>query len=73
MLHPVRIRIIFRWTRAGGALEKCRNCLIRDETGKRSLAAIYSQVKHTAPSSLPIVDSARPSGNSKSILSRIWQ
>ena len=65
--------MIFGWTRASGTPEKCRNCLIRDETGKRSSAVSCSLVKYTAPSSLSIVDSAGPSGNLKSILSGMWQ
>ena len=73
MLHPTKIRMTFGWIRAGDAPKKCRNCLIRDKTGKRSPAATCSRVKYTAPSPSPIVDSTRPSVNSISVLSRIWQ
>ena len=72
MLHATRIQMTFGWIRAGGALEKCKNCLIRDKTRKRSLATSCSRGKCTAPSPSPIVDSAGPSGNSISILSGIW-
>ena len=71
MPHPTRIRMTFEWIRAGDAPEKCRNCLIRDETGKRSPAASCSKVKYTAPSPSPIVDTVGPSSNSISILSGI--
>ena len=67
MLPPVRIRMTFGWIRAGGALEKCRNCFTRDEMGKRSPVASYSRVKYTTLSSSSIVDLAGPSNNSKSI------
>ena len=65
--------MIFGWTRVGGAQKKCRNYLIRDETGKRNPVVSYSLVKYIAPSSLLIVDSVGPSGNSKLMLSGIWQ
>ena len=68
MPHLVRIRMTFGWIRAGGTIEKCRNRFMRDEMGKRSQAASYSRVKYTALSSSSIMDSARPSDNSKSIL-----
>ena len=71
MLHLTKIRMTFEWIRAGGALKKCRNCLIRDEMGKRSSIMSSSRVKYTASSFSPIVDSARSSDNSISILSRI--
>ena len=65
MLHSIRIRIIFGWTRADSALEKCKNCLIRDEMGKRSLAANCSWVKYTTPSPSPKVDSTGKCRNRK--------
>ena len=68
MLHPVRILITFGWIRAGGALQKCRNCFTRDEMGKRSPIISCSRVKYTTLSSSLTTDSAGPSGNSKSIL-----
>ena len=68
MLHPVRIRMTFRWIRAGGALEKCRNCFTKDEIGNRSPAVSCSLVKYIILSSSSIVDSVGPSSNSKSIL-----
>ena len=63
MLHSVRIRMTFGWIRAGGAPKKCRNCLTRDETRKRSPAASYFRVKYTTPSSSLIVDLPGPSDN----------
>ena len=60
--------MIFGWIRVGSAPEKCRNRLIRDETGKQSPTTSYSLVKYIVSSSLLIVDSVRPSNNLKSIL-----
>ena len=58
----------FGWIYVGGALVKCKNCLTRDDTGKRSPTASFSRVKNTVLYSLPTVDSAGPSNNSNSIL-----
>ena len=59
----------FGWIGVGGAPKNCRNCLTRDEMGKRSPDVSCSRVKYIAPFSAPKVDSAGPSGNSKLILS----
>ena len=64
--------MIFEWTRAGGTSEKCRNFLIRDETGKRSPTVSCSLVKYTALSYLLIIDLVGPSVNSNLILSGMW-
>ena len=52
---------------------KCKNCLTRDDTGKRSPAASYSRVKNIVLYLSPIVDSIGLSNNSKSISSGIEQ
>ena len=67
MLHPVRIRMTFRWIRAGGDPEKCKNCFTIDEMGNQSPAVSHSRVKYITLSSSSIVDLAESSGNSKSI------
>ena len=46
---------------------KCKNCLIRDGTGKRSPVESFSRVKNTALYSFPIVFSAGPSDNTTSM------
>ena len=49
----------FKWIRARGALEKCRNCFTRDEMGKQSPTMSYSRVKYTTLSSSLTMDSAK--------------